>query len=199
MKNIFFINAHEAYPFAKGRLNQSLMEKAMSTLQAKGYELRQTTMKDDYDVNEEVEKHIWADAVFLQTPVNWMGVPWSFKKYMDAVYTAGMDGRLCAGDGRTEEKPKDNYGMGGALRGTKYMLSLTFNAPLEAFDDPQQAFFAGKGVDDLFWPMHLNFAFFGMEPLPTFACYDVMKNPEIERDFVRFGAHLNEHFPAVIG
>jgi modulator of drug activity B len=32
--------------------------------------------------------------------------------------------------------------------------------------------------------MHLNFKFFGMEPLPTFACFDVMKNPDIENDFI---------------
>ncbi len=49
-----------------------------------------------------------------------------------------------------------------------------------------------QGVDDLFLPMHLNFRFFGMQPLETFACYDVMKNPEIENDFRRFDAHLNK-------
>lgn len=197
MKNIFLINGHQYYPFAEGRLNQSLTEKAVATLKARGYDLRVTTMKDGYDVNEEIEKHIWADVVLLQSPVNWMGVSWRFKQYMDEVYTAGMDGRLCAGDGRSEQSPKNGYGLGGSLGGTKYMLSLTFNAPHESFGDPKEPFFEGKSVDDLFWPMHLNFRFFGMEPLPTFSCHDVMKNPEIESDFVRFGEHLNEHFPPV--
>ena len=54
-----------------------------------------------------------------------------------------------------------------------------------------------RAVDDLFWPMHLNFKFFGMEPLPSFACFDVMKNPEIESDFARFDAHLSALFPGV--
>jgi modulator of drug activity B len=72
--------------------------------------------------------------------------------------------------------------------------ALTFNAPRAAFYDPEQWFFEGKGVDDLFLPMHLNFRFFGMQPLETFACYDVMTNPEIENDFRRFSALLNKWF-----
>ena len=69
--------------------------------------------------------------------------------------------------------------------------------PEAAFDDPDQWFFAGKGVDDLFLPTHLNFRFFGMQPLETFACYDVMKNPDIENDFRRFEAHLNKWFQGI--
>ena len=76
------------------------------------------------------------------------------------------------------------------------MLSVTFNAPKESFDDPAHEFFADKGLDDLFWPAHLNFKFFGMTPLESFACYDVMKNPDVENDFVKFEAHLNKQFPA---
>ena len=49
------------------------------------------------------------------------------------------------------------------------MLSLTFNAPSAAFDDEGQYLFRGKGVDDLLFPMHMNFRFFGMEPLESFA------------------------------
>ena len=195
MKNVFVINAHEEYEFSKGKLNQALTEMALEHLKASGYETRLTTMKDDWQVDAEIEKHTWADAVLLQSPVNWMGVPWSFKKYMDFVYSFGMDGRLCQGDGRTRSDPNRQYGTGGTLGETKYMLSLTFNAPAESFNDAKQEFFGGLSIDDLFRPMHLNFAFFGMQPLPTFACYDVMKNPQIESDFQRYRQHLAEHFP----
>ena len=195
MKNIFIINAHEAYPFSKGELNRTLTEKVRNHCEARGYAVQVTTMQDEHDVDAEIERHRWAAVVFLQTPVNWMGVPWSFKRYMDAVYSFGMDGRLCAGDGRSRQEPERQYGSGGTLTGKKYALSLTFNAPRDAFDDPSQVFFAGKSVDDLFLPMHLNFKFFGMEPLPTFACYDVMKNPSIAQDFERFEAHLDQLFP----
>lgn len=114
---------------------------------------------------------------------------------MDEVYSYGMDGRLCDGDGRTRQDPTKPYGSGGTLTGKQYMISLTFNAPAESFNDKDQFFFEGKSPDDLFWPTHLNFRFFGMEALPTFVCYDVMKNPQIEADFKRFEAHLQEHLP----
>lgn len=194
MSNILIINAHHYYPFAEGRLNKSLVEKAEQKLRDKGHAIRITTVDQDWNIETELANHQWADVVLVQTPVNWMGVPWTFKKYMDDVYTAGMGGVLCNGDGRSQDAPKKNYGAGGTLKGKKYMLSLTFNAPREAFDDSNEYLFQGKSVDDLFFPMHMNFRFFGMEPLKTFACYDVMKNADIENDFIRFAAHLDDQF-----
>lgn len=195
MKNVFVINAHEEYEFSKGQLNRALTGMALDHLASTGYETRLTTMKDEWQVDAEIDNHQWADVVLLQTPVNWMGVPWSFKRYMDFVYSFGMDGRLCRGDGRTRKDPSKQYGMGGTLSGKKYMLSLTFNAPRESFNDPSQSFFRGISADDLFLPIHLNFRFFGMEPLPTFACYDVMKNPDVGGDFIKYREHLARVFP----
>jgi len=194
MSKILILNGAQPYPFAPGGLNATFAKRAKDHLEAQGHELRMTTVADGYDVEAEVESHRWADTVIMQFPVNWMGVPWSFKKYMDEVYTVGMDGRLCNGDGRTAEAPKANYGMGGTLTGTRYMLSATFNAPSEAFGDPEEPFFEGMSVDDLLRPVHLNAKFFGMAPLPTFSAHDVMKNAEIEHDLARFDAHLETVF-----
>ena len=193
MANVFIINAHQPYPFSEGRLNGTLIEKATAKLEAAGHTVSLTTMSDDWDPDAEIAKHQAADVLLLQTPVNWMGVPWLMKKYMDIIYTNGMDGRLCDGDGRTRSDATKQYGSGGTLIGKKYLMSLTFNAPANSFGDPEQVFFEGKTIDDLFWPMHLNFRFFGMEALPSFACYDVLKNPNIEADFDRWEQHLDEH------
>lgn len=193
MSNILIINGHHYYPFSEGKLNATLVEKAVHKLEEKGHQTRVVTISDHINVEQELENHQWADVVILQTPVNWMGVAWSFKKYMDDVYTAGMGGALCAGDGRDESAPKENYGMGGTLTNTKYMMSLTFNAPAEAFNDENE-FFNGKSVDDLMFPMHMNFKFFGMKPMETFACFDVMKNADVESDFKRFEIHINKYF-----
>ncbi len=191
--NVFIINAHHHYPFAEGKLNQAFVDKAIEVLEAKGHQIRLTRIDDGYEVEKELENHQWADFILLQSPVNWMGVPWPFKKYMDEIYTAGMSGQLCDGDGRTRSDTSKQYGSGGTLSGKQYMLSLTFNAPKEAFDDSEQFLFQGKGVDDLFFPMHMNFRFFGMEPVTTFMSNDVMKNPDVENDLQRFEQHLNNH------
>lgn len=190
MKNVLIINAHQPYPFSEGRLNQSFVLEASAILQEHDCEVRYTKTAGNYNIQNELENFQWADVILLQSPVFWMGVPWSFKKYMDDVFTAGMGGELCTGDGRSDEKQTSNYGTGGTLKGKKYMLSLTFNAPEAAFNDPAEYLFQGKSVDDLFFPMHMNFRFFAMEPLPTFVCYDVMKNPQIESDLERFQEHL---------
>ncbi|MBP0049867.1 NAD(P)H-dependent oxidoreductase [Marinobacterium sp. AK62] len=194
MSNVLIINAHHHYPFAEGRLNKSLTQLADELITGKGHNTRIVTIDEGWDVQQELENHQWADIILLQSPVNWMMPPWTFKKYMDEVYTAGMGGALCNGDGRHQDAPKENYGAGGTLQGKKYMLSLTFNAPAESFDDESEYLFQGKSADDLFFPMHMNFRFFAMESLPTFACFDVMKNAEVEKDFERFKQHIDENF-----
>lgn len=193
MKNIFILNGHQKYPFSNGNLNASLIEKAEMFFLNKGCNVKITRTENQYDSNEEVEKFKWADLVILQTPLNWMGVSWSFKKYIDEVFTIGMMGELSNGDGRSSKEPKKNYGNGGLLKG-KYMISVTANAPKEAFNNLNEKFFNGISEDDLLLPMHLNFKWFGLEALPTFFAYDVMKNPEIESDFERFEAHLQSNF-----
>lgn len=189
MKKVFIINGHQQYPFSEGKLNASLVEKATEILDAQGFEVKTTSMQNEYEVEEEIEKFQWADVVLLQTPLNWMGVSWSFKKYLDEVLTAGMMGKMSAGDGRTAEAPKKNYGLGGLLKG-HYMISVTANAPKEAFNNPNEVFFNGISEDELLLPMHLNFKWFGFTPIKTFFAYDVMKNPEVENDFERFEEHL---------
>ncbi len=194
MSNILILNGHQPYPFSKGELNRTLVNTAVDVLIEKGHTVRTVETANDYDVQEQVANHQWADSIILQMPVNWMTVPWSLKKYMDDVYTAGMGGELCSGDGRNSDSPTSGYGTGGSLPDTSYMLSLTFNAPKQAFDNPTEYLFEGRGVDDVMLPIHMNFRFFAMKALPTFSCFDVMKNPQIEQDLESFKAHLNAHY-----
>ncbi len=194
MNKILIINAHQPYPFSEGKLNQTLVDEAVEFFKKNDYEVKTVFSAKKFDVEEELAKHVWADTILIQAPVNWMGMPWSFKKYMDEVYTAGMSGALCNGDGRTSDNPTANYGAGGTATDKNYMLSLTFNAPKEAFNNPDEFLFEGKSVDDLMYPMHMNFRFFGMTKLPTFACYDVMKNPNIQADLQGFQKHLKQNF-----
>lgn len=185
MKNILIINGHQPYPFSEGKLTATLVQSAKKYFEQKGCEVRTTVVAEQYTVEEEIAKLKWADIVILQTPLNWMSVSWSCKKYIDDVWTVGMMGELSDGDGRHSDAPKKNYGLGGKLKG-RYMLSVTANAPDEAFNNPDESFFDGISPDDLMLHMHLNFKWLGLSPLPTFMAYDVMKNPDVENDLVRF-------------
>ena len=193
MNHVFIINAHQPYSSTDGKLNAALVKLAEEQLQAKGYKTRVSETAKGWDTEKELANHQWADIVILQCPVHWMGVPWTFKKYSDEVYSAGTKGILCNSDGRSTDAPALNYGAGGVLTNKRYMLSLTFNAPREAFSNDKEYLFQGKDVDDLFFPVHMNFRFFGMTQIKTFACFDVVKNPDIANDFKRFENHLEQY------
>ncbi|MCP4580059.1 MAG: NAD(P)H-dependent oxidoreductase [candidate division Zixibacteria bacterium] len=194
MKNALLINAHQRYEgFAEGKLNQTLIDAAKDLLSGNGYEIKTTIVEKGYDIADELEKYKWAEVVFVQTPVYWMSVPYIFKKYIDEVHTAGIGEVLCKDDGRTRSDLSKKYGSGGLMQGKKYMISTTWNAPVEALEDPDQ-FFEGRGIDGAFMWLHKNYQFFGMEPLPSFACHDVLKNADVENDLKRFKQHLNSVF-----
>ncbi|AXI84474.1 NAD(P)H-dependent oxidoreductase [Xylella taiwanensis] len=197
MKNLLLINAHQLYEtISPGRLNRSLAGIIKEDMEKRGYKVRQTDIESGYDTDTEVQNHVWADLIILQAPVFWFGAPWIYKKYVDEVFSAGLSQkRLLTGDGRTRENPSKQYGTGGLMQGKKYMLSLTWNAPREAFDDKDQVLFTGKTVDDVFVANTANYTFCGAEILPSFSCYDVMKAPDIESDIAR----LREHLAAISG
>jgi putative NADPH-quinone reductase len=100
-----------------------------------GLDVKTTFIDEGYDVAEEVAKFLWADVIIYQMPGWWMGAPWTVKKYIDEVFTEGH-GSLYASDGRTRSDASQKYGSGGLIQGKQYMLSLTWNAPQQAFDDP---------------------------------------------------------------
>lgn len=192
MKHLLLINAHQFYEgISSGKLNTTMTDVIKDEMVKRGYEVRQTNIELGYDVDAEAGNHVWADLIILQSPVYWFGMPWIYKKYVDEVFTAGMmQGRFITGDGRTREDPNKQYGTGGLLQGKQYMISLTWNAPAEAFGDAHQNLFEGKTVDDVFVTNTANYKFCGVEVLPAFSCHDVMKQPDIAGDIVRLRAHL---------
>ncbi len=188
MTKVLILNGGKTFAHSKGQLNETLVTVAEQHLRSLNHEVKVTHIDQGYDIETEIEKWVWADVVIQQTPAWWMGVPWIVKKYIDDVFTLGH-GRLYESDGRSRHNAEQKYGSGGLLQGKKYLLSVTWNAPEEAFTDSQQ-FFEGKGVDGVYFPMHKAHQFLGMSPLNTFMCNDVIKNPDIDNDISRFKAHL---------
>lgn len=192
MKKVFLIHAHQVYEgISSGGLNKAMAGVIQQEMAARGCDVRQTHIEQGYDIDSEVQNHLWADLVILQSPVYWFGMPWIYKKYVDEVFTAGMmQGVFITGDGRTRTDPTRQYGTGGLLQGRQYMMSLTWNAPAAAFSDTHQTLFAGRSVDDVFISNTANYKFCGMDVLPSFSCHDVMKAPDIEGDVARLRWHL---------
>lgn len=196
MKKVLVINAHQFFDgISSGQLNNSMINIIKDEMARSGHEVLETHIEQGYTLQAEVDKHLWADIIILQSPVYWFGMPWIYKKYVDEVFTAGMfQQSFLSGDGRTRENPSKQYGTGGKMQGKAYMLSLTWNAPREAFGDETQKLFEGRTVDDVFISNTANYKFCGAEVLPSFSCFDVMKQPDVEGDIAR----LREHLTAVL-
>ncbi|EKN6378139.1 NAD(P)H-dependent oxidoreductase [Yersinia enterocolitica] len=192
MKNVLIINAHQYYEgISSGELNNTMITVIQEEMESRGCLVRVTNIEKGYEVNEEVERHLWADIIITQSPVYWFGTPWIYKKYIDEVFTAGLIQQcFLVDDGRSRQDPSRQYGTGGKMQGKQYMLSLTWNAPKEAFDDNSQVLFSGKSVDDVFIYNTVNYKFCGVVPVPSFSCFNVMKAPEISKDIERLKGHL---------
>ncbi|GAA5584914.1 NADPH:quinone oxidoreductase MdaB [Acinetobacter calcoaceticus] len=196
MKKVLIINTHQFYEgMSTGTLNNSVVEIMKETMTNLGCEVQLTHIEKGYDINEEVNKHLWADLIITQSPVYWFGSPWIYKKYVDEVFTEGLkQGTFLADDGRTRNDPSKQYGTGGKLFGKKYMLSLTWNAPREAFNNFEQKLFDGRSVDDVFIHNTSNYKFCGVEVLPTFSFFDVFKEPQISKDIENLKQKLIQIF-----
>lgn len=192
MKNVLIINAHQFFDgISSGSLNKTLVDVIGTEMRNHGHEVQHTNIEQGYNIQEEVDKHLWADLIILQSPIYWFGSPWIYKKYVDEVFTSAMMNTVFLnGDGRTRTDTTKQYGTGGLLQGKKYMASLTWNAPEEAFDDENQVLFAGKTVDDIMVYNTANYRFCGVEILPSFSCFNVIKDPQIESDIERLRNHL---------
>jgi len=194
MKNILIINAHQFYEnFSEGKLNSTMVDIAKNEFLEKDYQVKTTIIDEGYDIKEEVEKHLWADIIITQSPVYWFNTPWTHKKYIDEVFTRGLiEQNLIIDDGRTREDVNKHYGTGGKMQGKKFMLSLTWNAPKKAFEDKNQFLYEGKSVDDALLSVTTNYKFCGSEILPSFSCYDVVKNPNIKDDISKYLNHIQD-------
>ncbi|HEX5710736.1 MAG TPA: NAD(P)H-dependent oxidoreductase [Sulfuricurvum sp.] len=176
MKHVLILNLHQKYEgFANGNLTHDLLAEAKTFFLAHDYEIRETAIDEGYDVAQELEKFKWADAIFVQSPVYWMGLPWLAKKYIDDIFSGGNNTVTYVSDGRSRDDASKKYGSGGLMQGKKYMLSFTYNCPTSEFDNPN-GFFEGMSVDQANVALHKTFQFCGATPLASYSVHDVYKS-----------------------
>ncbi len=196
MKKILLIDTHLTYPnWTEGKLNSSFYKVAKEFFLSKSFEILETKVEAGYDVREEEKKHLEADIVILQTPVNWFGAPWIYKKYVDEVFNSGLSNKtFLTGDGRTRENPLKQYGTGGLMQGKKFMICATWNAPAEAFSNPEHLLFEGNGLTDIFLPITSNYRFCGYDIINSYNCFDIYKSNDIEKALENYPAYLAKVF-----
>jgi len=195
MKNVLIINGHQRYDeVAEGNLTKMYIDFASEFFEKNGFAVKHSIVESDYDVEEEVQKFAWADYILVQYPVYWMGVPWITKKYIDEIFSAGMNRVTYESDGRSRSDATKRYGSGGLMQGTKYMLSLTYNCPTSEFSS-KDGFFDGLSLDEANIATHKTFQFCGAEPLETYSVHDIFKaDLDINSELKKFNNILEKNF-----
>jgi modulator of drug activity B len=194
--HVLIINAHLTYQgWSEGKLNRACADVAKAFFEERNHQVVETQVERGYNPDEEVEKHKKADLVILQTPVNWFGAPWIYKKYVDEVFNVALAKKaLLEGDGRTRSDPSRQYGTGGTMYGRKFMICATWNAPRQAFDNPDSFLYGGKGTADLFLNITSNYKFCGYDILPDFDLFDIFKkDSDIPQGLEAYKTHLARH------
>lgn len=195
MTKVFIINGGQKFGPSGGRFNETIASATEAFFKDQpGFEVKSTNINQAYNPKEEVEKYTWADVVIYHTPIWWFQLPHDFKKYIDVVFTEGHNNGIYHSDGRSSKNPAINYGTGGLMKGKKYMVTTSWNAPKEAFTLPNE-FFMQTSVDDgpLFGFHRMN-AFTGMQPLESLHFHDVEKNADMQKDLQLYTSHLKNVF-----
>lgn len=195
MKNVLIINGHQKYDgIAEGKLTKTIIDNSKEFFSNNEFNIKESHIDNGYEVSDELDKFKWADYILFQYPVYWMSVPWITKKYIDEIFSAGNGTVTYENDGRSRSDASKKYGSGGLMNDKKYMLSLTYNCPVNEFDN-KDGFFDGLSLDEANYAVHKVFQFCGAEQLKSYAMHDIFKSDlDLNKELDTFKQVLTNNF-----
>jgi NAD(P)H dehydrogenase (quinone) len=108
------------------------------------------------DLQSEMDKLAWCDALVLQFPIWWLGMPAILKGWIDRVFAVGQ----AYGGGRWFDR--------GVLAGKLAMCSVTVGGPPELYGDEGLY----PSIDEILLPIHRGiFGFTGLTVLEPFVIF----------------------------
>ena len=167
---------------AKGQLNGFLAYNTENTLTRLGHDVKISDTAKAYNVEREVEKLLWADAVIYVMPIMWFNMPPPMVKWLAEVLLYNKTFVIT-----------DDYGEGGLVPASKFMIVASSN--MKSSD-------LGKGVvladsphiDDVLQPLIMTNIYLSIrEQIPTFHADNVIQG---DTSWIAdsFNTHLEKHF-----
>lgn len=168
---------------AKGQLNSYLAYLSEKNLTKKGHEIKTSDVtKDTWNVDQEVEKILWAETIIYITPIMWFNMPAPMVKWLNEVLLYEKTFLIT-----------EDYGEGGQVPADQFMIVTTSH--LKSSD-------LGKGfvlknathIDDLLRPLIYTNTYLSIrDQIPTFHAGNVLVGDTswIEQAYQE---HLNTHF-----
>lgn len=184
---VFVINAGVKRPDGSGGwLNAEMTRMAKEAFERRKIESIITDLNEKWDLEKEVEKVLGSDLLLVQTPIWAMSTPWQYTKWQDIVLT---DPRVCGTDGRTR-KVQTSF----TVRRFSYEKALLDKYNMERSRGRRvqtRTILCARGLEGVLMPLHKQFQYMGIKPLaPSFAIFDVYKNPTVESDLLRWKSTL---------
>ncbi len=130
---------------ARGQLNGFLAHLTEKNLSEKGHKIKVSdVIKDNWNVDREVEKLLWADTIIYITPVMWFNMPAPMVKWLDEVLIYKKTFIIT-----------DEYGEGGQVPASKFMIVTTSNLKSS---DLGEGFVLKNAlhIDDILQPLIIN-------------------------------------------
>lgn len=168
---------------AKGQLNSYLTYLSEKNLTKKGHEVKTSDVtKDTWNVDQEVEKILWAETIIYIMPIMWFNMPVPMVKWLNEVLLYEKTFLIT-----------EDYGEGGQVPADQFMIVTTSH--LKNSD-------LGKGfvlknathIDDLLQPLIYTNTYLSIrDQIPTFHAGDVLVGDTswIEQAYQE---HLNAYF-----
>jgi len=152
-------------PLLRGRENPDYLVYALE--QRQGAKSRTIAA----DIQQELDKLLWADLLILNFPLYWFSAPAILKGWIDRVLVSG----ICYGGKRFYER--------GGLRGKKALVSLTLGGREHMFGEGA----IHGSLEDMLRPiLRGTLVYVGLEVLPPFVAWHMPYiGAEARQDFLR--------------
>lgn len=183
MKKIFVINGAQSFDgFDGGTFNEALVDVDREIFtQENGFLLKVTKVAEDYRIENEIEKYVWADVIIYHFPVWWFGLPHRFKQYVDNIFMARNRKDMFYKDGHNKGNLGSSYSTNGKLHGRRYLVTTSWNAPETPFILPGEFFLEANEDAVVLFDFHRTNAFLGLERFNSIHFHDLGKNETTER------------------
>ena len=168
---------------AKGHLNGFLAYLTEKFLSDKGHDVKFSDVtKDTLNIDREVEKLLWAEAIIYITPIMWFNLPYPLVKWLDEVLVYQKTFIIT-----------DIYGEGGQVPAEKFMIVATSNMKSSDLGNCYVLQNASH-IDDVLQPLIMTNNYLSIRnQLPTFHADNVIAGDTswIEAAYLK---HLHANF-----
>jgi NADPH dehydrogenase (quinone) len=169
------------------------MQLAKAFFVERGHQVAETSVERGYNPEEEVEKHVAAHLVILQTPVNWFSAPWIYRNTWARSSMSAWPKKSCSRAMTAREKtPAGSMAWAEKCR-ERSSWSPRPGMLREKPSITPTGYYSAARNDRPVPPHHFQLQIHRYDILLDFGVFDIFKNPDIPLALEDYKRHLEKH------